>query len=92
MKEMSITQSEAYHFLEFRHGPKAMVDDQALVIGLLAEHAFDHSAAVLRECAEMGGEILALSPLGAVSAAGRRLRLKACPTGRDWRPICRLCN
>jgi len=82
MKEMSITQSEAYHFLEFRHGPKAMVDDQALVIGLLAEHAFDHNAAVLRECAEMGGEIVALSPLGARDLPGQVVAL---PEGMpDW--------
>ena len=35
MKEMSITNSEAYHFLEFRHGPKALVDAKTMVVGLL---------------------------------------------------------
>ena len=82
MKEMSITQSEAYHFMEFRHGPKAMVDGQALVIGLLAERAFAHSAAVLRECAGMGGTIVALSPLGAQDLPGQAVSL---PEGMpDW--------
>ncbi|HEX9595480.1 MAG TPA: SIS domain-containing protein, partial [Anaerolineales bacterium] len=62
MKEMSITQSEAYHALEFRHGPKAMVDDSALVVGLLTRRTFDHEAAVLHEMAAMGGTTLALAP------------------------------
>lgn len=82
MKEMSITQSEAYHFLEFRHGPKAMVDGQALVIGLLAERAYEHGAAVLNECAGMGGEIVALTPRGVQGLPGQ---IVALPNGMpDW--------
>ncbi len=34
MKEMSLTHSEPFHFMEFRHGPKSMVTPQTLVIGL----------------------------------------------------------
>src|SRR5688572_2829889 len=34
MKEMSLSLSEAYHTLEIRHGPKAMIHDKSLVIGL----------------------------------------------------------
>ena len=62
MKEMSNTHSEAYHALEFRHGPKSMVDDQAMVIGLLAAHTFEHEAMVLNEMVAMGGSTLALLP------------------------------
>ena len=36
MKEMSLAYSEAYHTLEFRHGPMSMVDGaDSLVIGLI---------------------------------------------------------
>lgn len=62
MKEMSITHSEAFHFLEFRHGPKSMVDDAACVIGLLGSRTFDHEAAVLNEMMSMGGTTIALAP------------------------------
>jgi glucosamine--fructose-6-phosphate aminotransferase (isomerizing) len=63
LKEMSITHSEAYHFLEFRHGPKALVDAQSLAVGLCSTRAFAHEEAVLHENATMGAATLALSPL-----------------------------
>jgi glucosamine--fructose-6-phosphate aminotransferase (isomerizing) len=62
MKEMSITHSEAYHFLEFRHGPKALVDEKAMVVGLIGTEQFRHEAAVITEMAEMGGKTLTLVP------------------------------
>lgn len=62
MKEMSITHAEAYHFLEFRHGPKALVDDHAMVVGLVGQETLTHEAAVLREMAEMGGKTLGFVP------------------------------
>ncbi len=34
MKEMSLSHSEPFHFMEFRHGPKSMVTSSALTIGL----------------------------------------------------------
>jgi glucosamine--fructose-6-phosphate aminotransferase (isomerizing) len=60
MKEMSLTHSEAFHFLEFRHGPKAMVNDQTLVVGLVSERHAKHEMAVLAESAELGAEILTI--------------------------------
>ncbi len=62
MKEMSITHAEAYHCLEFRHGPKALVDEHALVVGLLGRETLVHEAAVLLEMTEMGGKTLAFVP------------------------------
>jgi glutamine---fructose-6-phosphate transaminase (isomerizing) len=49
MKEMSLTYSEAYHVLEFRHGPKSMVDPQSLVVGLLSQANDEHERAVMAE-------------------------------------------
>lgn len=69
LKEMSITHSEAYHALEFRHGPKAMVDGETLAVGLLSRRAFDHERAVLMETGEMAATILALSPAEPIAGA-----------------------
>jgi glutamine---fructose-6-phosphate transaminase (isomerizing) len=63
MKEMSISHSEAFHFLEFRHGPKSLVDEQSLVVGLLSPSAFVPESQVLSEMAGLGGQTLALNPL-----------------------------
>ncbi|MCC6454951.1 MAG: SIS domain-containing protein [Caldilineaceae bacterium] len=62
MKEMSITHAEAYHFLEFRHGPKALVDEHAMVVGMIGAQTFRHEAAVITEMAEMGGKTVTLVP------------------------------
>jgi len=63
MKEMSLSHSEAFHFMEFRHGPMSMVTGEALVIGLVSKQAFAHEQKVLAEMKTLGGNILALSPL-----------------------------
>ncbi|MDZ4764794.1 MAG: SIS domain-containing protein [Chloroflexota bacterium] len=60
MKEMSLSYSEAYHVLEFRHGPMSMVDERALVVGLLSDEAHAQEAAVLTEMRKRGAQILAL--------------------------------
>jgi glutamine---fructose-6-phosphate transaminase (isomerizing) len=62
MKEMSLSYSEAYHFMEFRHGPMSMVDDRTLVVGLVSERAAAHEAAVLREMRGLGARVLAITP------------------------------
>jgi glucosamine--fructose-6-phosphate aminotransferase (isomerizing) len=64
LKEMSLTTSEAYHFLEFRHGPKSMVDEKTLVVGLVSEQAREAEIAVLREMKDLGATILILAEAG----------------------------
>jgi len=61
MKEMSLSHSEAFHFLEFRHGPQSMVDEATLVIGLVSDSACGHEVAVLREMKKLGASTLLLS-------------------------------
>jgi len=58
MKEMSLSHSEPFHFLEFRHGPKSMATPGAMVIGLLSETSYDHEARVLSEMKAQGAHIL----------------------------------
>jgi glucosamine--fructose-6-phosphate aminotransferase (isomerizing) len=64
LKEMSLTTSEAYHFLEFRHGPKSMVDETTLVVGLVSDAAREAETAVLREMKELGATIWILAESG----------------------------
>ena len=61
MKEMTLTYAESYHFLEFRHGPMAMVDDKTLVVGLVSDAAVNHELAVLQEMKAKGADVLVLS-------------------------------
>jgi glucosamine--fructose-6-phosphate aminotransferase (isomerizing) len=56
MKEMSLTSSEAFHFLEFRHGPMSMATGEALVVGLLSGVARVHEERVLTEMSALGAQ------------------------------------
>ena len=60
MKEMSLSHSEPFHFLEFRHGPKSMATEGALVVGLVSERNNRHELAVLRDMQAQGARVLAL--------------------------------
>jgi glutamine---fructose-6-phosphate transaminase (isomerizing) len=61
MKEMSLSVSEAFHFMEFRHGPMSMVNDHTLIVGLLSEAGRDYELAVLREMRAKGAQTLVLA-------------------------------
>jgi len=61
MKEMSLAYSEAYHTLEFRHGPMSMVGEDSLVIGLISPEAAKQEIRVLDELAELGATVLAIA-------------------------------
>lgn len=60
MKEMSLSYSEAYHTLEFRHGPMSMAGEDSLVIGLISPSSAKQETRVLREMGEMGARMLAI--------------------------------
>jgi glucosamine--fructose-6-phosphate aminotransferase (isomerizing) len=65
MKEMSLSHSEPFHFLEFRHGPKSMVTPSSLVIGLQSSINQDHESAVLEDVKTLGGRVLGIAETGA---------------------------
>lgn len=65
MKEMSLSYSEAFHPLEFRHGPMSMVDERSLVVGLVSPQAQQQEVAVLQHMHQLGGKILAQGDLDA---------------------------
>lgn len=55
MKEMTLTHSEPFHFMEFRHGPMSMVNQNAVVVGMLSDANRIHEAKVLSEMGMLGG-------------------------------------
>lgn len=66
MKEMSLSYSEAYHFLEFRHGPMSMVNDRSLVLAILSDFALDFELAVIKDMKKIGAQILAIGSSEAI--------------------------
>jgi glucosamine--fructose-6-phosphate aminotransferase (isomerizing) len=60
MKEMTLTHSEPFHFLEFRHGPMSMVNENAVVVGMLSDTNRVHEARVLSEMKKLGGTVAGL--------------------------------
>jgi len=64
MKEMSVSHSEPFHFMEFRHGPKSMVTPSGLTIGLLSTINGQKEAAVLEDVKALGGRVLAIAETG----------------------------
>ncbi len=65
MKEMTLTHSEPFHFLEFRHGPMSMVNEKAMIVGLLSEKNAIHEQKVLDEMQAKGGLVFSLAETGA---------------------------
>jgi len=63
MKEMSLTNAEAFHPMEFRHGPKSMVDDKTLIVALLDDSITDFELPVVREMQALGATAVTLSTL-----------------------------
>jgi glutamine---fructose-6-phosphate transaminase (isomerizing) len=64
MKEMTLSYSEAFHFMEFRHGPMSMVTPSSLVVGLLSERAFSQELTVLKDMRRLGARALGIVPGG----------------------------
>jgi glucosamine--fructose-6-phosphate aminotransferase (isomerizing) len=58
MKEMTLTHSEPFHFLEFRHGPMSMVNQNAVIVGMLSDTNRVHEAKVLSEMKMLGGTVI----------------------------------
>lgn len=61
MKEMSLSHSEPFHFLEFRHGPMSMVTPTTLIVGLLSQENEAHERAVLDEMSDSGANLFTLA-------------------------------
>jgi glucosamine--fructose-6-phosphate aminotransferase (isomerizing) len=60
MKEMSLSHSEPFHFLEFRHGPQSMVNNRSLVVGLTSGDNESVELEVLQEMRALGAKVVAM--------------------------------
>ncbi len=60
LKEMSLAPTETFHFLEFRHGPKSIVDEHTLIVALTSSSAFSYEKEVLQEMVGLGASIFHL--------------------------------
>lgn len=60
MKEMSLSHSEPFHVLEFRHGPQSMVTRQTLIVTLLSQAHRAQESAVLAEMRARGARVLTI--------------------------------
>jgi glucosamine--fructose-6-phosphate aminotransferase (isomerizing) len=58
--EMSCSYGQAYHTLEFRHGPKATVTPATCLTFLLSQSGNDAERKVLTDMKELGGTIIAV--------------------------------
>lgn len=61
VKEMSCSYAQAFHTLEFRHGPKAIVSPDVLLAFFLSEAGLEAETAVLEEMKELGGTTLVVT-------------------------------
>ncbi|MGH9452506.1 MAG: SIS domain-containing protein [Terriglobia bacterium] len=59
--EMSCSYAQAFHTLEFRHGPKSIVSPETLIMFLLSEAGFEVEREVLEEVKSLGGATLVVT-------------------------------
>lgn len=62
VKEMAIMDSESYHCLEYRHGPKSIADSDTLVVTLLSDVARNEEIQLAKELAAQGARVLIVGP------------------------------
>lgn len=61
MKEMSLSHSEPFHFLEFRHGPMSMVSDRTVLVSLFSMSNGSYERAVAEEMRMKGAAVFSLA-------------------------------
>lgn len=70
MKEMSLTMAEPYRFMEFRHGPMALVNERHLVLGLVSDRMRGYEVEVLRDLKARGARLAAIANRGGEDLQG----------------------
>ncbi|WP_438754396.1 SIS domain-containing protein [Pararhizobium sp. O133] len=67
LQEMSITFSQAFHPLEYRHGPISLIDSQSVVVILYSPETLEDEAKVAREVQALGAHVIGLGGPGDLS-------------------------
>jgi len=61
MKEMSLSYSEAYHTLEYRHGPMSIAGKRTLITLFMTDAGYEQEVRVLAEMKKLGAHLLVFS-------------------------------
>jgi glutamine---fructose-6-phosphate transaminase (isomerizing) len=61
LKEMALTNTEVFHTLEFRHGPKSVADENSLIIILMSESAEKHEIKLAMEIKQQGASVVVIA-------------------------------
>lgn len=64
VQEMSLSYAQAYHTMEYRHGPISLVDDRTFAVLLYSDETRDEEARVAKEISQKGGGVLGLGGPG----------------------------
>lgn len=67
LQEMSLTYTQAFHPLEFRHGPVSLVDARTLVVMLYQAEALTEQQKLTAELLEKGATVIGFGGNGSVS-------------------------
>ncbi|CAI9121559.1 SIS domain-containing protein [Brytella acorum] len=67
MQEMSLSQSEAHHPLEYRHGPISLIDERSLVVLMYHPETRKEESVLAEELISKGARVLGLGGPGTVS-------------------------
>ncbi len=77
LQEMSISYSQAFHPMEYRHGPISLIDDRSLVVMLYSHDTAGEEAALVRDLQSKGALVIGFGgpgdlqiDLGLIDAAG----------------------
>ncbi len=73
MKEMTLSHSEPFHFMEFRHGPMSMVAPSSLIVALLSQSNYKRELAVVNEMRQMGAGVVTIGEQAADVSFGAGL-------------------
>lgn len=61
LTEMSVSYAQAFHTLEFRHGPKSIVSPKTLILFLLSERGYTAEVEALEEIKKLGGTTVSIT-------------------------------
>ena len=64
LQEMSISYSQAFHPMEYRHGPISLIDDKSLVVMLYSESTAAEEARVAADVQAKGAKVIGFGGLG----------------------------
>jgi glutamine---fructose-6-phosphate transaminase (isomerizing) len=67
LQEMSISYSQAFHPMEYRHGPVSLIDDKSLVVMIYSADTAAEEAALVRELQAKGARVIGIDGPGDLS-------------------------